>query len=263
MTVTLRQLSGTTLIALADKVTSGSLSPPYEALALGSAVDATLRAAVATELEALRSLNVEPAALAVVLRTLGEERLRAQKERDAIELVWTGPDVGQTTGRDARIVAAELFARATKSILVATYALHNGHQVLQPLAKRMEELPTLDVTLIVNIERLKGDDRSDQTIIDQFCHRFVHKEWPGPRRPSLFFDPRALRPVGDPQRAMMHAKCVVIDEELVLVTSANLTEAAQERNVEAGLVLADRLQAEHLTMQFKRLIKSHLQQVQL
>ena len=35
----------------------------------------------------------------------------------------------------------------------------------------------------------------------------------------------------------MHAKCVVADSRHVFVSSANFTEAAQERNVEIGLLL--------------------------
>lgn len=39
------------------------------------------------------------------------------------------------------------------------------------------------------------------------------------------------------QRAALHAKYVVIDTRDVFVSSANFTEAAQERNVELGLLL--------------------------
>lgn len=34
----------------------------------------------------------------------------------------------------------------------------------------------------------------------------------------------------------MHAKCVVVDGRRVFVSSANFTEAAQERNVEIGVL---------------------------
>jgi hypothetical protein len=35
--------------------------------------------------------------------------------------------------------------------------------------------------------------------------------------------------------AVLHAKAVVADDEAVLVTSANLTEAALDRNIELGV----------------------------
>ena len=40
-----------------------------------------------------------------------------------------------------------------------------------------------------------------------------------------------------PLRGSLHAKCVVVDRSTALVTSANFTEAAQHRNIEAGLLI--------------------------
>lgn len=249
----LGRLSASTLSALADKLERGTLSPPYAELAL-DVVDASGRASIATELEALRNLDVLPPALAVFLRALAKQTSHAQDARDGVELVWTGPDVGESHARDAAVVATELFARAERSVLLATYALHNGHQVLKALAQRMDEQPELKVTLIVNIERAKGDARDATEIIREFADRFRKKEWPATRLPDIYFDRRALVPVGIDGRAVMHAKCVVIDDRWVLVTSANFTEAAQERNVEVGLMLDRASMASMLSREFQRLI---------
>jgi len=62
--------------------------------------------------------------------------------------------------------------------------------------------------------------------------------------PEIYFDPRSLhRPAvsnlgGDTkQRAVLHAKCVVIDGRTAFVSSANFTEAAQERTIEVGVLV--------------------------
>jgi phosphatidylserine/phosphatidylglycerophosphate/cardiolipin synthase-like enzyme len=39
------------------------------------------------------------------------------------------------------------------------------------------------------------------------------------------------------KRSALHAKCVVVDSVEVFVSSANFTEAAQQRNLEIGLLL--------------------------
>jgi phosphatidylserine/phosphatidylglycerophosphate/cardiolipin synthase-like enzyme len=39
---------------------------------------------------------------------------------------------------------------------------------------------------------------------------------------------------------ILHAKAVVTDDEAVFVTSANLTEAALDRNIELGVLIRDR-----------------------
>jgi phosphatidylserine/phosphatidylglycerophosphate/cardiolipin synthase-like enzyme len=57
------------------------------------------------------------------------------------------------------------------------------------------------------------------------------------------------------RRAALHAKCVVIDRSTALVTSANFTEAAQERNIEAGALVSDVTFAGILVDQFDWLVR--------
>jgi cardiolipin synthase len=51
-------------------------------------------------------------------------------------------------------------------------------------------------------------------------------------------DPQALDPEGP--GGVLHAKAVVADDEAVFITSANLTEAALDRNIELGVLIRDR-----------------------
>ena len=82
-------------------------------------------------------------------------------------------------------------------------------------------------------------------------------DWPGQRRPEVYYAPNALEP-GE-NRGVLHAKLVIADEEAVLVTSANLTEAAFDRNVEAGLLVRDRVVARSAVRQLVGLIeRGHL-----
>lgn len=53
----------------------------------------------------------------------------------------------------------------------------------------------------------------------------------------MFYDPRALELEGP--TGILHTKAVVVDDEVVFVTSANFTEAAPERNIEMGLLVHD------------------------
>ena len=54
--------------------------------------------------------------------------------------------------------------------------------------------------------------------------------------PQVYYDPRSLAARGQ-VRSALHAKCVVVDGREALVTSANFTAAAQERNIELGLLV--------------------------
>jgi phosphatidylserine/phosphatidylglycerophosphate/cardiolipin synthase-like enzyme len=77
----------------------------------------------------------------------------------------------------------------------------------------------------------------------------------------LFFDPRSL--ATERQKcAALHAKCVVVDGADVFVSSANFTEAAQQRNIEVGLLLHSSAIANRLTRFFESLVASgHFQRV--
>jgi len=89
--------------------------------------------------------------------------------------------------------------------------------------------------LCLNVRRAPGDTARSGALLRRFAKRFVKQQWPGPRVPEVFYDPRSLD-AGDVSRASLHAKCVVVDGKRAFIGSANFTEAAQLRNIEIGLV---------------------------
>jgi len=100
-------------------------------------------------------------------------------------------------------------------------------------------------------------------LLRRFAERFMRQEWPGPRMPELFYDPRSLAG-GDGLRASLHAKCVVVDGAKAFIGSANLTEAAQLRNIEIGVMLADKVIAGAVERHVEALIiGGHLQALSL
>ena len=93
------------------------------------------------------------------------------------------------------------------------------------------------------MHRSLADESPPYDVLRDFLHHFRTEEWPGERLPDLYYDPRSLEPVAG-KRSCLHAKCVVVDRRLALVTSANFTEAAQTRNIEVGaLIRCDRFAA--------------------
>jgi phosphatidylserine/phosphatidylglycerophosphate/cardiolipin synthase-like enzyme len=84
--------------------------------------------------------------------------------------------------------------------------------------------------MFLDIQRKPGDTSSAAELVRRFAHRFQSDEWPtGSPTPEVFYDPRALS-FDRVKRVALHAKCVVADGRDVFVSSANFTEAAQERN---------------------------------
>ena len=149
----------------------------------------------------------------------------------------------------------DLFAEARESVLISTYVLDAGEKartLFEHLGRRMDSDHALSVRVFANVARPHADDRSEAILLKEFGDRFRDRIWPGARLPELYYDPRALR-LG-PQRAVLHAKCVVVDGESAFVTSANFTEAAHERNIEAGVLVRDSGFARALTEQFDRFV---------
>jgi phosphatidylserine/phosphatidylglycerophosphate/cardiolipin synthase-like enzyme len=188
----------------------------------------------AAELAALleNSLGLEHAAL--LLEAVAAERtpeLKASK----IELVTSGPDAAGST-RDTGVVLRELFGSAKRRVLIVGFAVHQGREIFAVLGERMRQVPDLAVRICLDIRRNPGDTTRTDALLRRFAERFLRHEWPGPRPPEVFYDPRSLIE-GDALRASLHAKCVVADGERIYIGSANFTEAAQLRNIEIGVAV--------------------------
>lgn len=233
----LLSLSPTELRTLAANLRGGRLSSPYTPSGLGRFVSEAIAASVSVSLQELAETKMEPTAIASTLELLASAYSDRPSIGELVDLVMTGPPVAGQGNRDTSVVVSSLFRDAKESVLVAGYAVYQGKKVFHDLAKRMDELPTLKVQMFLDIQRRQGDTSTSAELVRRFAHRFQTEEWPvGIRCPEVFYDPRALS-LGQSKRTALHAKCVVADGEHVLVSSANFTEAAQERNVEVGLLV--------------------------
>ena len=254
MTVALIALPDHLRARLAAALESESLRPPYGAVGLRAALGSNDGGeAVLLGLSELDRLGIRGPAAAAWIRT-------AAKARDTVprpDLVWTGPEVPGLHARDTRQVFDEILGTAERSIWASTYAYYDGQRAFQVLAKRMDEQTTLEVTLLINIGRGNGDTRTRSAIIADFRDKFWGKDWPGERRPRLFYYPKGLEEQPS-KRGVLHAKALVKDEKTVFITSANFTEAALERNIELGFKLEDPALALHVIQHYGRLIQKEL-----
>ena len=232
---------------LARALDSGSLSPPFTPASLRSTVGVSDEAVV----KALREwerLGVSGPAGAAWLRSLEETASGVVPA----SLVWTGPEAKGLHSRDTRQVLDEMIASSKRSILLSSYVYFDGPKAFRSLANRMDSTPELRATLLLNIERGRQSTTKSEDLVRRFASRFWRSDWPGERRPEVYYDPRSLEPGGP--KGVLHAKAVIADEEAVFVTSANLTEAALDRNVEVGLLLRDRTIALTALAHFRALI---------
>lgn len=238
---------------IASGLATGTLRPPYPIITLRSVLGESVdRPRVREALLELDALGLTGRAAAAWIRTSSEAIAAVPRP----QLVWTGPEVPGLHARDTSQVFREMLGSATESIWASTYTYFDGPKAFDVLARRMDECPTLEVTLLVNVARKFDDERSGEQVVVDFARRFWGHDWPGNRRPRVFYDPRGLE--RDHTKSVLHAKALVQDERLVLVTSANFTEAAMERNIELGMQVADTALATQTIRHFQRLIEQRL-----
>ena len=251
------QLSRPTLLHLATALQTGRLQLPALRIDLADYVPANLQPLVEAEFEHLERLEMTSQQVAYLLRLLAQERQLQQAQSDRVDLVWTGAEVANNESRDTKIVVRELFKLAKHHVTISSYALDRGaksHALFAPLAQRMDENPSLKVQLFANIQRPYRNLDPEAAILAQFALNFRQHIWQGRRLPELFYDPRALA-TGLDTRACLHAKCVIVDDLHLFVTSANFTEAAHERNIEAGVLLTNEIAAKSMRSQLEQLVR--------
>jgi PLD-like domain len=179
---------------------------------------------LAHEALALNAVGRE-GALAVLGAVIAERRGRSPQP----ELVWTGPESRWSGARDTAVVLADLFRKATTTVLLAGFAFDHAADVLRPLHESLQRGVSCRLFADVDV-----------------AAEFLREHWPfGPPFPELYgFVPE------EGVFASLHAKCVVVDGRWVFVTSANFTDRGQTRNVEVGVLLEDARLAAVLEAQF-------------
>ncbi len=238
---------------LASALESGLIAAPYSAASLRSVLG-TREAdeGVIVALLELERLGIAGQAAAAWIRTVEHAASRTPRP----DLVWSGPEVPGLHARDTRRVYEELLGSAERSVWVSSYAYFDGPRAFDVLAQRMDARPDLRVILLLNIQRGRGDTTAAEELVRRFADRFWGTDWPGSSRPTVYYDPRSVEPDGP--LGVLHAKAVVADDEAVFVTSANLTEAALDRNIEIGLLVRDRALAASVSSHFQGLIDRRL-----
>jgi phosphatidylserine/phosphatidylglycerophosphate/cardiolipin synthase-like enzyme len=238
--VSLREVATRDLERLLRDVRRGAMPVPLSRAGLVAAQLGHLAGRVAT----LDGLDAR--ALGAVIEAVLEERKIGGGVK--VTLVWTGPEGKSGWAEPTGPVVRGLFARARTSVLVAGYSFDHGAEILEPLHAAMKERG-VTADLYAHVERApKGACDLGAWVGSQMA-TFLAKNWPfGLPRPALYYDPRTLSPTSVES---LHAKCIVVDEQVALLGSANFTDRGQSRNVEVGAVIEDEAFARALASQWR------------
>lgn len=247
-------LTSADLRSLAAALRSGAMASGASALGVENVLGYP-SARVAEALIGLEKSVGSPVGAAAIIEAFVSGRVGAVTPVGAYDLVLSGPDVPGIPTANTAAVIQSLFEQATSEVLLVGYAIHDGKKLFARLAERMAELPELAVSFCLDIQRPLRDTSLDSEIVARFEARFRERHWPWAPMPRVFYDPRSLCQ-DRTEPSSLHAKCVVIDRRIALISSANFTESALTRNVEAGVLLRDPSMAHRLDAYFRALCSS-------
>jgi phosphatidylserine/phosphatidylglycerophosphate/cardiolipin synthase-like enzyme len=254
----LAQLREKDLRSLALAIRTERVYPPFPFASLARITGSTMAGPISVALQTLSAKGCSSEALATCVEMIAEVSDRKSSFEDSVQLVMTGPLESSIEHRDTKVVVADLFRRAETSVLIAGYAIHQGRHVLEELATRMESSEGLNVQMFLNLGIRPGTTETPVELVARFVREFKTRHWPsGYRLPEVYYDRRVLA-ASNRLPVSLHAKCVVRDNEELFVSSANFTEAAQNRNIELGVLMTSPSLAKQTTSFFGRLVKEDI-----
>ena len=143
-----------------------------------------------------------------------------------MELVWTGPSTGQVPVRHTEQVLCEVIEAAKRRLFLVSFVAYEVDSIIRALHGAIGRQVQIDVLLEssdkhggrVTYDSVKAM-KSILPSIDVYVWSSNRKSLPGQLSGAV------------------HAKCAIADGELAFITSANLTSAAMERNMELGVLV--------------------------
>jgi phosphatidylserine/phosphatidylglycerophosphate/cardiolipin synthase-like enzyme len=252
----LASLSAQTMGDLGRALKEGNLRFGYSTGALQPYVGKAQCVRVHEALTALEADGMPLAGIAAMCQALSLVQHQKDEALRQTLLTLSGPGIPGVPVFDTQALVNSLFHEATREVLITSYVFHSAGEILQPLAKKHDEDDGFRVRVVVDLSHRRTRARSDYAQISSaFLKEFRERHWQGDRLPEIWDDPRQFAGNG---AGVMHAKVIVIDRITAFVTSANFTEAALTRNIEAGVMIRQPRFAERLTTYFEGLMSKQL-----
>ena len=215
------------LIAGAEAIESSTRWSATSRAALIGAIPATNYCEHAKQIARAWSDNPDlpGAVVAAAIRSAAATAATVRSEHDA-SLVWTGPSTDVAGLRSTRSVLYTLVANATQSLVLVSFATYS----VAGLTERLADATARGVKVTLILET--SDDTGGSLDLGP-SHPFA----PIKTTASFYRWPSEAREVFFAKSARLHAKCVIADRSSALITSANLTSAGINDNIELGVLI--------------------------
>lgn len=170
------------------------------------------------------SPHLSSAEIAAALLAASKAAELAEK-RESVDMVWTGPSSSLVASRHTEQVLWEVINSARRKLFLVSFVAYDIHPVLEALQNAIGR--NVAISVLLESSRSHGgkvDIDSAEAFISAVPSAAVYT-WGGPSK------------LQGQWTGAVHAKCAVADGDLAFITSANLTAAAMERNMELGVLV--------------------------
>ncbi len=151
------------------------------------------------------------------------------ESRGSLELVWTGPKTDLVPTRNTEQVLCEVIDIAKHRLFLVSFVAYEVPRIIKSLREAIDRQVRVDILLESSIE--KGGNVDVDSVMTMknavpMANIFVGNYNVGKKNSKL---------IG----GSVHAKCAVADGKLAFITSANLSKAAMDRNMELGVLVRE------------------------
>ena len=149
-----------------------------------------------------------------------------RESRGAVEMVWTGPSTGQVPVRHTAQVLCEVIDTAKRRLFLVSFVAYGVDMIIKALRRAIGRQVRIEVLLESSSEHGGKVDHDSVGAMKKVLPSIDIYIWDSKKKclPGQF-------------PGSVHAKCAVADGELAFITSANLTAAAMEHNMELGVLV--------------------------
>ena len=192
------------------------------------------------EAAAESGLSPQEIASALVAAAVTADRFYAENK---VDILWTGPTTTAVPVRRMEQALCELIDSARKKLLIVSFVAYKAEKVYSAIRSAIER--GVHVAFLTEASKENGGSL-DVDPADLLKKKFPEADF------YRWENPDTSHP------AVVHVKCAIADESRALVTSANLTGAAMDNNMELGLMISSRRVSSRMAAHFTALVTEQI-----
>ena len=244
----------------------------WNVTSVSKVVGAEVAKAICEELDAAEKVGFTKGQVGHLVMTAYEGRKAEIDAERQFELIFSGPQIEGARAASTLQEFDRVVSTAQKELLIVTHSIYKAEKILESVVRRQSK--GVKVTICYNISRNSSQNKGvpAQKILDKERQSFIKTWGDNNPIPQVYYFPLSLWRPSDPgvpaealpalaginefEFPVLHTKCIIADRTLALVTSANLSDSAQRRKLELGVLIKNPSYAQKVSNYFDGAIKT-------